>query len=79
MSTTNTNSSNGIGFFSILGIVFIILKLTNNIDWSWWWVTAPFWIPFLFAIGIIVILMIVKFFVFLKAKKKIKKFYDNNN
>lgn len=33
-----------IGFFSLLGLVFIVLKLTNVIDWSWWWVTCPFWI-----------------------------------
>lgn len=33
----------------ILGIVFIVLKLTNYIDWSWWWVTAPFWGLFIFG------------------------------
>lgn len=35
----------GLNVFSILFIVFLVLKLTNNIDWSWWWVTAPLWIP----------------------------------
>ena len=29
----------------LLGIVFITLKLIGVIDWSWWWVTTPFWIP----------------------------------
>jgi len=29
------------GFTEILTIVFIILKLTNVIDWSWWWVLSP--------------------------------------
>jgi hypothetical protein len=29
----------------ILGVVFIVLKLTHVIDWSWIWVLAPFWIP----------------------------------
>ena len=29
----------------ILFIVFLVLKLTNVINWSWWWVTAPLWIP----------------------------------
>ena len=44
----NNNYSN---FYSVLGacrillITFIILKLTDNIDWSWWWVTSPLWIP----------------------------------
>ncbi|WP_218032425.1 hypothetical protein [Paenibacillus humicus] len=27
----------------LLGVVFITLKLTGVIDWSWWWVTLPFW------------------------------------
>lgn len=38
-----SSSSGGIGFFGLLGIVFITLKLTGVIDWSWWWVTAPLW------------------------------------
>jgi hypothetical protein len=38
-------ASGGIGFFSLLGLLFIGLKLTDNIDWSWWWVLAPFWLP----------------------------------
>lgn len=29
----------------LLGIAFIILKLTGYIAWSWWWVLAPFWAP----------------------------------
>lgn len=28
-----------------LFLVFLILKLTSFIDWSWWWITAPVWIP----------------------------------
>jgi hypothetical protein len=27
----------------LLGVLFVCLKLTNQIDWSWVWVTAPFW------------------------------------
>jgi hypothetical protein len=30
---------------TILFLIFLVLKLTNNISWSWWWVTAPLWIP----------------------------------
>jgi hypothetical protein len=44
------NNSGGIGFFGLLTIVFITLKLTNYIDWSWWWVLAPLWIPIAFVI-----------------------------
>lgn len=36
----------GVTIPTILFIVFLILKLTNTIDWSWWWVTAPLWMPF---------------------------------
>jgi len=40
---------------SVLFIVFLILKLTNTIFWSWWWVTAPLWIPVALAtvIGVV--------------------------
>lgn len=43
----------GISLASVLGVVFIVLKLTNVIDWSWWWVLAPFWVPI--AIGIVLL------------------------
>lgn len=35
--------SGGIGFFGLLAILFIGLKLSGVINWSWWWVTAPLW------------------------------------
>ena len=37
------SSSAGAGFFGLLTIVFIVLKLTGVVGWSWWWVTAPAW------------------------------------
>jgi hypothetical protein len=49
----NNNTSNGIGFGTVLFLVFLVLKLTGNIDWSWWWVTAPLWIPLTFGIVIV--------------------------
>lgn len=45
----------GIGLGTILFIVFLVLKLTETIDWSWWWVTAPLWIP----IGLVVALTVL--------------------
>lgn len=39
---TTTNTA-GITFPFLLGLLFIGLKLTGYIDWSWWWVLAPFW------------------------------------
>lgn len=41
----NNRSSGGIGFFTALGLLFIGLKLGGAIGWSWWWVLAPFWLP----------------------------------
>ena len=41
----SSSSSGGIGLGGALFIVFLVLKLTDTIDWSWWWVTSPLWIP----------------------------------
>lgn len=38
-----SGQSNGISFMGMLGIVFIVLKLTHTIDWGWWLVTLPLW------------------------------------
>ena len=40
----NYQSSGGAGFLGLLTIAFIVLKLTNFISWSWWWVLSPIWI-----------------------------------
>ena len=45
----------GIGFVGLLTIVFITLKLTHVIAWSWWWVLSPLWLPTVVALGLIVI------------------------
>jgi hypothetical protein len=47
---SSSNSSGGIGFVGLLTIVFITLKLTHFIEWSWWWVLCPLWILPLFLI-----------------------------
>jgi hypothetical protein len=47
-------SSNGLGFFGALTILFITLKLTHVIAWSWLWVLAPALIP-LAVIGTILL------------------------
>lgn len=44
MADKQTTNSGGIGFVGLLTILFIALKLTNYIDWSWWWVLSPIWI-----------------------------------
>jgi len=44
MSKKNNSSSGSICFTGLLTIVFIVLKLTGYIAWSWWWVLSPLWI-----------------------------------
>ena len=51
---SNSSTSGGIGFTGLLTIVFIVLKLCNAIDWSWWWVIAPIWIPIAIAVILLV-------------------------
>ena len=46
-------------FISGLTLLFIYLKMTSYIDWSWIWVLSPLWISFLVAILIAVIISIL--------------------
>ena len=47
-------------FCDVLLIVFVVLKLVGVINWSWWWVLAPFWIPFLLYIILKIIIILVE-------------------
>lgn len=58
-TSSNTTNSGGIGFLGLLTIVFITLKLTGYIAWSWWWVLAPMWIPTALAILILLAVLAV--------------------
>ena len=57
--SNSSSSSSGIGVLGLLGVVFVTLKLTAVIDWSWWWVTLPFWgglaviLAILAAVGVV--------------------------
>ncbi len=48
-------SSGGVSFAGLLTIVFIVLKLTGTITWSWWWVLSPIWISFMLVLLIILV------------------------
>ena len=54
-----SNSGGGIGFVGLLTIVFITLKLTNYIEWSWWWVLAPIWGTIVLAIAVFFIVVTI--------------------
>lgn len=59
--STNISTNGGIGFLGALTILFIALKLTHVIDWSWWWVLAPIWLPTVIVLVIISIIAFVAF------------------
>lgn len=61
---TVQHTETGLGLPSVLFIVFLILKLTGVITWSWWWVTAPLWISFVVFVAIFVTMLL---FLFLAA------------
>ena len=57
MSKTNDiGYSASLNFGTVLFLIFLTLKLTGYIAWSWWWVTAPLWVP---AAAIFLIIAIV--------------------
>lgn len=59
----SSSAACGTSISGLLGIVFIVLKLLNKIDWPWIWVLAPLWIPSAIAILFILIGIIWAVFV----------------
>ena len=53
--TDNSSRSGGVGFYGVLTVLFIGLKLTGSIDWSWWWVLSPLWLPFVIVVALFLI------------------------
>lgn len=58
----NDTTTAGVSAADLLTIVFVVLKLTGVIDWSWWWVLSPIWIVGGFALLLIIIAKVVLFF-----------------
>ena len=59
MSSSSSSSSGGISFTGALTVLFVGLKLTNVITWSWWWVLSPLWISLSLAVVILTIAAII--------------------
>lgn len=59
MSEPGNSSGGGIGFCGLLAIVFITLKLTSVISWSWLWVLSPLWIPAAIVVTILIVLRVI--------------------
>ena len=66
----SSSASGGIGVFGLLGVAFVVLKLCGVIDWSWWWVTAPFWGPVLLVLVILGVVGISALFVLSRENKR---------
>lgn len=55
MSKTSSSASGGIGFTGMLCLLFIGLKLGHIIDWSWWYVFMPLWLPLAILVGLTIV------------------------
>ena len=55
--SNNSNSGGGIGFFGVIFIILLILKLIGVISISWWWVFSPLIVGF--AIGLIFLIILI--------------------
>lgn len=63
MSAANS-SGRGFPILGVLAVVFVTLKLTHTIDWSWWWVTSPIWGAFALigaAVAVVLAGMVIAF------------------
>lgn len=58
-SNTGPVTRGGVGFFGLLALLFIALKLTGHIDWGWEWVLLPLYGPFAVGLAIAAVLIVV--------------------
>lgn len=52
------SSTTNIGFGGFLLLLFVTLKLCHVIDWSWWWVLSPVWIPVALLLAVFLFVLI---------------------
>jgi hypothetical protein len=62
-------STEGASFPVLLFVLFLILKLTETVTWSWFWVTCPLWIGLAFVFGIVVSGLLIGFLAVLLSSK----------
>jgi len=58
MSNSTNDTKKGLGFLQVLTLIFITLKLTGNIDWSWWYVLLPIIIPIAIMIVVLCVVLV---------------------
>ena len=71
----SNNKSNGVSFSSLLTIVFIVLKLTDVINWSWVWVLSPSWISLLLGLALVPFILILNKKI--ENDKPINKYFED--
>lgn len=52
---SSKSASSGVSLSTVLVLIFLVLKLTGNIAWSWWWVFSPYWIALLVVVGLLAV------------------------
>ena len=78
MANNNNSTSSSLGFGSILTLIFITLKLTNYINWSWFWVLLPSLLPLIIVMCLAIFSIIAYYNKNKKLKKEIEKLKDKN-
>lgn len=66
MGKKNPSPAAGLSLPVVVFVVFLILKLTNLVKWSWWWITSPLWI----VVALVVVLAVISFCVLVFRVKK---------
>ena len=56
----SNGETGGMSLIAVLLVIFVVLKLTNNIDWGWAWVLSPLWIPICVAIAVVLLVTVVR-------------------
>jgi hypothetical protein len=74
----NVKKSGGINITMVLLIVFVVLKLTKNINWDWYWVFSPILIPLTIVVVAGVLLGIVNLILIGLGIQKIENFFEKN-
>jgi len=75
MSENNdSDSGGGVGLFGLMFVVFVALKLTGHIAWSWLWVSAVMWMPLSAALALLAFVSAVKQWELWRLKRALKRF-----
>lgn len=80
---SDSKTSGGLGLSGALFVLFVALRLTDHIDWAWYWIVAPLWIPLLVALTCFAVLLPIIAGVewlrdVLRARRQMKAWRDKN-